>query len=55
MPPQRHPARRHPLILQGSDVLATAQTGSGKTAAYCLPLLQQWLSASVAAAASCAG
>ncbi|WP_205677533.1 DEAD/DEAH box helicase [Aquitalea denitrificans] len=33
-----------PLILQGSDVLATAQTGSGKTAAYCLPLLQQWLS-----------
>jgi superfamily II DNA/RNA helicase len=33
-----------PVILQGSDVLATAQTGSGKTAAYCLPLLQQWLS-----------
>ncbi|NWK79647.1 DEAD/DEAH box helicase [Aquitalea sp. LB_tupeE] len=32
-----------PLILQGSDILATAQTGSGKTAAYCLPLLQQWL------------
>ncbi|WP_374556711.1 DEAD/DEAH box helicase [Aquitalea pelogenes] len=33
-----------PAILQGGDVLATAQTGSGKTAAYCLPLLQQWLS-----------
>ncbi|MBK0416286.1 DEAD/DEAH box helicase [Chromobacterium haemolyticum] len=32
-----------PTILQGHDVLATAQTGSGKTAAYCLPLLQQWL------------
>ncbi|WP_019101697.1 DEAD/DEAH box helicase [Chromobacterium haemolyticum] len=32
-----------PAILQGHDVLATAQTGSGKTAAYCLPLLQQWL------------
>ena len=32
-----------PAILQGHDVLATAQTGSGKTAAYCLPLLQHWL------------
>lgn len=32
-----------PAILQGGDVLATAQTGSGKTAAFCLPLLQQWL------------
>lgn len=32
-----------PAVLQGHDVLATAQTGSGKTAAYCLPLLQQWL------------
>ena len=29
-----------PAILQGSDVLASAQTGSGKTAAYALPLLQ---------------
>ncbi|RMC93598.1 DEAD/DEAH box helicase [Aquitalea palustris] len=32
-----------PAILQGHDLLATAQTGSGKTAAYCLPMLQQWL------------
>ncbi len=34
-----------PLILQGRDVLATAQTGSGKTAAYGLPLLQGWAKA----------
>jgi superfamily II DNA/RNA helicase len=29
-----------PSILQGKDVLASAQTGSGKTAAYCLPILE---------------
>ena len=29
-----------PVILQGRDVLGSAQTGSGKTAAFCLPLLQ---------------
>src|ERR1700740_2841962 len=28
-----------PEILTGKDVLATAQTGTGKTAAFCLPIL----------------
>ena len=32
-----------PAILRGSDLLGAAQTGSGKTAAYALPLLQQLL------------
>ena len=31
-----------PVILQGHDVVASAQTGSGKTAAFVLPLLQQF-------------
>ncbi len=32
-----------PVILSGGDVLATAQTGSGKTTAFVLPLLQRWI------------
>ena len=32
-----------PAILDGHDVRACAPTGSGKTAAYVLPLLQAWL------------
>jgi len=30
-----------PLARRGADILATAQTGTGKTAAYSLPVLQQ--------------
>ncbi len=31
-----------PAVLSGRDVLATSQTGSGKTTAFVLPLLQRW-------------
>ncbi len=34
-------ARAIPLILDGQDVLASAQTGTGKTAAFALPILQR--------------
>ena len=31
-----------PLILQGQDVMAKAQTGSGKSASFVLPVLEHW-------------
>ncbi|THH06556.1 hypothetical protein EW146_g9579, partial [Bondarzewia mesenterica] len=34
-----------PLALENRDVLARARTGSGKTAAYCVPLVQKVLNA----------
>ena len=30
-----------PVVLQGRDVLGIAQTGTGKTAAFMLPILQR--------------
>ena len=34
-------AKAIPVMLQGRDILASAQTGTGKTAAFTLPLLQR--------------
>ena len=43
-----------PLALEGRDILARARTGSGKTAAYCVPLVQKILSVkSVGTLATC--
>jgi ATP-dependent RNA helicase RhlE len=33
-----------PVLLQGKDLLGIAQTGTGKTAAFCLPILQKLIS-----------
>ena len=34
-------AQAIPVVLEGRDVLAAAQTGTGKTAGFTLPLLQR--------------
>jgi ATP-dependent RNA helicase RhlE len=36
-------AQAIPVVLQGRDVMGAAQTGTGKTAAFTLPLLQRML------------
>jgi len=36
-------AQAIPIVLQGRDVMGAAQTGTGKTAAFALPLLQRML------------
>src|SRR5881398_310654 len=36
-------AQAIPLVLQGRDVMGAAQTGTGKTAAFSIPLLQKMM------------
>src|ERR1041385_2460248 len=36
-------AKASPLVLQGRDVMGAAQTGTGKTAAFSIPLLQKMM------------
>jgi ATP-dependent RNA helicase DDX56/DBP9 len=38
-------AKAIPLALESRDILARARTGSGKTAAFCIPVVQKILSA----------
>ncbi len=44
---QTTPVQEHtiPVILEGHDIIGCAQTGTGKTAAYALPLLSQLITA----------
>jgi len=35
-----------PLVLKSLDIMAKAQTGSGKTASFVLPILQKWFDSS---------
>ena len=34
--------KSHSVILSGRDMMGIAQTGTGKTFAYLLPILKQW-------------
>ncbi|KAG1792619.1 P-loop containing nucleoside triphosphate hydrolase protein [Suillus plorans] len=45
-------AKALPIALEGRDILARARTGSGKTAAYCMPVVQKILSAKSSLSAS---
>ncbi|XP_068612309.1 probable ATP-dependent RNA helicase DDX4 [Brachionichthys hirsutus] len=49
------PVQKHgmPIISAGRDLMACAQTGSGKTAAYLLPILQQLMVDGVASSSFC--
>ncbi|KAI0083853.1 DEAD-domain-containing protein [Irpex rosettiformis] len=45
-------AKAIPLALENKDILARARTGSGKTAAYCIPVVQKVLNAKSAPTSS---
>ena len=47
-------AKAIPLVLAGRDVMGAAQTGTGKTAGYGLPMLQRILPESEYERVSCA-
>ena len=40
-PPHPHPGAGHPQVLTGRDLFGIAQTGTGKTAAFMLPILDR--------------
>ena len=42
-----------PLALENRDILARARTGSGKTAAYCIPVVQKVLNAKMVSLSEC--
>ncbi|OWF41466.1 probable ATP-dependent RNA helicase DDX56 [Mizuhopecten yessoensis] len=42
-----------PLALEGKDILARARTGSGKTAAFCIPVIQKILAAKTTSKEQC--
>ena len=47
-------AQAIPLVLAGRDVMGAAQTGTGKTTAFSLPLLQKMMKHETASMASAA-
>ncbi|KXU36829.1 RNA helicase [Cephaloticoccus primus] len=47
--------RAIPVVLEGGDLIGSAQTGTGKTAAFALPILDKLLNAATAASSAAGG